>query len=610
MQKDNTNLRNLTLNLIFVFIIGGLLTVPLLLNVLAGQTLLRYNTRLLRLTVLCLSVVLWTRYLVPFRVFIRCLTGALIVPVFWIAAYSYVLFFAHNRGDFIGYYSSSLLLFSLLLSFNVVLMLSKIQRKVIAVKWLYWLILSFLYLLPCIYLGYYLIYGTIFNDFALIAILETNIEELVDYLLTVFSTKTLFLTLSFLAFSVYVLKIAVFWSTYSPISTSRKKTYIALFILVVLMFPLITYRKLFFPVNHYKNLMITGVKTGASLYSEMRDLKGHLDKNTSSLVLKNNETSFEKGTFLIIIGESASRDWMSAFNPKLRENNTPWEKDMRRNKSLVFFDNAYANAPITSLALTFALTSANQYNGIRLADAVSVIDIAQKAGYTTYWYSTQSKGSIHDGSVVTVASRADHVEWLKGYDEVLLKKLKEIPPNQKSVVFLHLSGSHYRYKSRYPEKLVQRFCPNLSQPYKEYKSSLTYTDYVLRSVFEYAQSHLDLKAMAYFSDHAEDMEFQHTVAPFRFSMIRIPFWVYCSQDYAYCYPETVQNLKKASKSVFTNDLFFDFFAGLLHIDSNHYLPQYDITSAHYSVTLKNALSQRGAVKISDDPALKKRKKQK
>ena len=588
-------LRRFLLTLIIIIFVGGLFSVPLLLNAFTGEALPLYNTRMIRLFALGLGIMALTRCLVPFSVFSRCLLSALFIPVAWVVAYLYVFIFMHNHNEFIGYYTSSLILFYLLLATNILLTLLKPSRTITFIKWLYWGFLAMLLLPPCIYVGFYRIYSVIFDTFALLAIFETNPAEISGYLLTVFQPRTLLLFSLLLVFFLFMLKQISFWGT-KPHYATKTKCHVALCLFIITLFPLSTYRKLFFPINHYQHLVIT---------REWRDLKEHLDKNTATLVFQESPFSQGKGTYLIIIGESASRDWMSAYNPKLQENNTPWEKRMRRDSSFMFFDNAYANAPITSLALSYALTSANQYNNLSISDAVSIIDVAKKAGFTTYWFSTQSKGGINDGSVVTIASRADYAEWLKGYDEILLEKLRKVQPNQKNVVFLHLSGSHYRYKSQFPEALVQKICSNISQPYKEYKSSLSYTDYVLRSFFEYAVSNLNLKAMVYFSDHAEDMKYQHSVSPFRFSMIRIPFWVYCSEELVQLYPEIAQNLQKHQKAIFTNDLIFDFLSGILNIQSNHYFSQFDIANSSYSISLKNALSRRGSVMIRDDPFFKK-----
>lgn len=52
-----------------------------------------------------------------------------------------------------------------------------------------------------------------------------------------------------------------------------------------------------------------------------------------------------------------------------------------------FFDNAYAYWLQTVPVLERALTEKNQYNDLEFNKSFSIIDIAKKAGYKTYWFS-------------------------------------------------------------------------------------------------------------------------------------------------------------------------------------------------------------------------------
>lgn len=80
----------------------------------------------------------------------------------------------------------------------------------------------------------------------------------------------------------------------------------------------------------------------------------------------------------MVIGESACRDRMSAFYDSYPINTTPWEKEMVKNDNFIFFKNAYSCFSNTVMAVTQALTSSNQYNGVLLKDATDIINVAKK----------------------------------------------------------------------------------------------------------------------------------------------------------------------------------------------------------------------------------------
>ena len=73
------------------------------------------------------------------------------------------------------------------------------------------------------------------------------------------------------------------------------------------------------------------------------------------------------------------------------------------------------------------------------------MSLAKKAGYTTYWLSTQEAGVVSDAGITVISQQADYRENFKGTDEVLLSALQEVPGGQNNFIVLHLTGSHFRY---------------------------------------------------------------------------------------------------------------------------------------------------------------------
>lgn len=337
-------------------------------------------------------------------------------------------------------------------------------------------------------------------------------------------------------------------------------------------------------------------------------LKNNINENAMKIKFLDNQNTSTiiktPGSILLIIGESANRDRMQAFNPTYPEQTTPWESSKTTDANFFFSFNAYSNYPNTVMALSEALTNVNQYNtNIELKDSVNIIDIAKNMGYHTYWISTQGKNGVYDGSVALIADRCENSIWSKnkGSDDAwIVEQLKQIPKNQNSLIVLHLTGSHFRYLNRYPTSFSTKGNFSDSDDNREYDTSLLYTDTILHSIFSYAQENLQLQAMVYLSDHGENMKYTHVTEPFYYDMIRIPLWFYLSPQYQQAYPETVKALRAHTHTVFTNDLLFDTMSGLLHANTNFFVPENDFTNSKYNLTNEKATSVNGTIKISND----------
>jgi heptose-I-phosphate ethanolaminephosphotransferase len=468
----------------------------------------------------------------------------------------------------------------------------------------FYTLLSFILFIPSvIYLGYYQIYHSFIREIGLLSILATTKSEIINYLTANFSINQIYIAI----IGIIVLFFLFFYISYH---TARQKCILAIpkkYVFILFIFSCIIFGHVqlhIFPINEY----ITMHKTNGIIQAYMA-LRDNIDNNSNEIRIPENAMNTAvktPGTILIVIGESANRDRMSAFNPSYPENTTPWEATETTNPDFFFPSHAYSNYPNTVMALTQALTNVNQYeNEIKLGDSVNIIDVAKKMGYHTYWISTQGKNGIYDGGVTLIAKRAEKAIWNnnKGADDQwLVEQLKLVPKNQNNFIVLHMTGSHFRYSNRYPSSFGEKQIFNSSNN-KEYDTSLAYTDTILHSIYEYAQQNLQLQAMVYMSDHGENMKYTHVTNPFYYDMIRIPLWFYLSPQYQTAYPETVQSLRAHRHTVFTNDLLFDTISGLLHSNSNFYLPQNDFTNSKYDLTLKNAKSVNGTIDIADDPGI-------
>lgn len=224
------------------------------------------------------------------------------------------------------------------------------------------------------------------------------------------------------------------------------------------------------------------------------------------------------GLFVFVIGESHTRDRMTAYGPQEHET-TPWLKDMRSDRNFILFDKAYTSYVATVSALTYALTAKNQYNDISYDDSPSIVEVVRASGYETYWLSNQSKISPWSTPISIISSNADHHVWLgETYDGELLKHLPT-QDGKPTVIFIHLVGSHTDYPNRYPPEY--KFWDEQDRT-NAYDNSLRYNDWVLSQLYEAFKARPDFQVMIYMADHGENPKLGHRPAHFTWDMARIP----------------------------------------------------------------------------------------
>ena len=336
---------------------------------------------------------------------------------------------------------------------------------------------------------------------------------------------------------------------------------------------------------------------------------GH-DERYESLDIDGAQTlsSQAPGTVIVVIGESASRDYMHAFTPDFPYEDTPWLDSQLGNPDFNVFTNAYSSWSQTVPVLQRALTEQSQYNDKEFFESTSIIDVAKKSGYTTYWCSNQGRYGQYDSAITLVAKTADRAEWTDDsynfsdkYDDTLLWYLTQVDPNTNNFIVLHIMGSHIYYNNRYPTEFNQWHGDSEVSSPESYANSIHYTDYILSQVFDYAQKNLNLRAMVYFSDHGENLEISHNPDVFSYDMVRIPMFIYLSPEYQQVLPGRTRAIRYHRSRYFTNDMLYDTISGLLNAPSSRYIEAQDLTSPNYAYTRANLTTMLGQQTLTDDP---------
>ena len=331
-------------------------------------------------------------------------------------------------------------------------------------------------------------------------------------------------------------------------------------------------------------------KAYAAGYQEYAISREERQKNLSQLVGKIKRG--DNGVYVLVIGESATRDHMGCYG-YFREN-TPWMSSMLLQNNYVQFNKAWSCANDTVSALTYALTSKNQYNAEALKDAVSIIDIANASGYDTVWLSNQVQYGLADTPITTIASEAKQQIWLHDkvghlkdgryldlpnyYDERLISALDNVKLSPRMLIVIHFMGSHNSYRVRYPEKYNVFKSGEQEADVDEYDNSILYTDNVLKGIYEKVTNIPDFKALLYFSDHGEgiDAHVGHDGNRYTSQMTRIPLTLYMSPKFIQQNDYKAYRIRNSAEHYVTNDLVFDTMIDLMNIDAGKYIHKENI----------------------------------
>ena len=356
-------------------------------------------------------------------------------------------------------------------------------------------------------------------------------------------------------------------------------------------------------------------RTGlVALYSDVKEYnrRTHLyveemETRLADLTLTQHGKSDNKPhTYILVIGESASREYMSAYSD-IEENTTPWLKECMNDETHhIVFKNAYSCANQTVPTLERVLTERNLYNNKEFYESVSIIDIARKAGYETHWYSNQGCIGVADTSITLVAKTSDVAKWTKQevnklqYDGSLLDFFTEIDTTKNNLIVFHLMGSHFNFINRYPAEATQWGKPGVQDNILNYKNSIHYTDSLLKKIYDYASKNLNLQAMIYFSDHGCIPDKRRLPQFDGFAFLHIPLSIHFTDNYISCHKERFDALKANKEKYFTNDLMYELFCGVIDIESNHFDKENSLAHKEYKYTRDMLLTNNGETRISED----------
>ncbi len=458
-----------------------------------------------------------------------------------------------------------------------------------------------LLLIPLFQYCYYYLYGTCIDSTGMELILDTDGNEIIEFVKSLPSKFVLATMLVVVLIFIFPLTLNIL-SNPLPETPDRKSLLIILLIFISVSAYIWQIRS-----GAFARTGIIQLYLDVKKYAETSKLyTNNLKERISNLAVSPSIPVFnEPSTIVLIIGESASRDYMSAF-VDCPYDSTPWLHNKKDDKHFILFSHSYSCMAHTVPALERALTEFNQYNDKEFYTSISIIDIARKAGYKTYWFSNQGHLSSSDTPVTLIADTADMAKWTTQnlntiqYDESLLEYLKEVNPSENNFVIIHLKGSHFNFINRYPREFTKWGEPGKYDLILNYINSLAYTDHVIKKIYDYAREKLNLQALVYFSDHATRPDKRRSPNFDGFSSVRIPMFIYFSDEYIEKNKSVYETLKSHKDYYFTNDLAYEMLCSVFGISSNHFDETNSIASPKYKYTKETLKTNLGKTSLKDD----------
>ena len=357
-------------------------------------------------------------------------------------------------------------------------------------------------------LSFYINYSSKISASALFVIFETNSTEASDFLNHYFSVNIIILYILLLISA--ITSIWIFHKKKFKFKRLLFSTRVALvFMICILSF--CVFKKL-----QNENLLLTSLYSYKDYCIAKANLKLELAKQKTENI-NNILGKDEQQTYVIIIGESTSKWHMQLYGYE-RETN-PLLSEIK--DDLLVFEDVITSNVHTILALDKILTLSD-YNEPNKFKNASIIQLANNAGFETFWISNQKPVGIHESIPTIIGTAAKHTTFIATnnssyniYDESLFPYFENAlnKVSKKKIIFLHLIGAHSSYNRRYPKSynVFSGFNntifkhPKSKKLINEYDNAILYNDFVVRKIIETVKAKNDNSYVVYFSDHGDEV---------------------------------------------------------------------------------------------------------
>ncbi|MGF1828537.1 phosphoethanolamine transferase [Photobacterium angustum] len=338
----------------------------------------------------------------------------------------------------------------------------------------YYLLLP-LFIISWLYLPVGMIYGSP-NIGSVASLLDTNKQEALEFISNIPSDIIPWSVSLFILIIVFAFK-----------KTSYQlKHDIPLVIGLVLLY--------FSPYNH---LFVRGYQSVTDYFVQEKALEAAFSHKVN---LDIQQVKPQYQNYIVVIGESMRRDYMSLYGYLAKT--TPYLDTANG----LFLNGYISTAPNTTTSLPRTLSLSQ---GLTFKPNINFINLANSAGFKTYWLSNQGKIGRYDTPISKFAILSNETHFLKNgsfngsinyQDSDLLPLFKQAllqPTKQHKLIVVHLMGSHAKFCRRiqhddYHLKDKQLSC---------YLSTYREFDELIKNMVGILKNSHQSYSLMYFSDH-------------------------------------------------------------------------------------------------------------
>ena len=478
-----------------------------------------------------------------------------------------------------------------ILVFGIVLILYIFNKKIkdIILKLVYFI--SFMLFFIEVFLIF--IFKSLISPTIVQILLETNKDEILEFLVTYINLKLLLLLiivlLSCYFFKKLKFKINIFNKKYNILE------YIIFLSIVIKLFSINSELHVFNIIRLYKS-----VKISYNNIKEYNKIFNNLDKNNISIILDNSKIK----NIVLVIGESTTRNHMSLYDYPLETN--PLLKKLEMTGNLYKFTNTISPHAHTIPVLKKLLTFYNYESLDKWYSYNNIVSIMNKANYETFWFSNQESSGIYGNVAVALGSKSNFILFNKlhdssdsdidgYYDEQIIDKSIEHlkKSSEKNFIIYHLLGTHADYKKRYPKNFD--IFQNKNKVISQYDNAILYNDYVVNKIISNFQ---DKEAIIiYVSDHGEEVyDFRNFSGhaesnPSRY-MVEIPFLIYVSNKFKENYPDIIKKIENSLDRPYMTDDLIHTILDISNIKTLEYDETRSIINERFNIFRKRIFSEK------------------
>lgn len=312
------------------------------------------------------------------------------------------------------------------------------------------------------------------------------------------------------------------------------------------------------------------------------------DKYAEKITVNNSTIPY----VVFVLGESMTRNHMQLYGYKLE--NTPLLLERYKRGEIFKFNDVIAcgNHTREVMELLFTFSAKEDAAGTWHTN-YNFFDIARRAGYYTAWISNQTATDYWGNMDKMYSMRCDEKFfaplqkdslWARNFDSILFPALDDTisRAHEKNFYCLHLHGTHWPYKMRYPEEFAKftaddedKHTEKAKEITAEYDNAILYNDFIMNEIFKRFEDKNAL--IIYISDHGQEMYENgsnfagHSDEIFGSrNMIEIPMLVWTSKSFRKMYPEKIDALKNSCDNPYRTDLIIHTILDLMDIQTESF----------------------------------------